>query len=206
MRNIFIEGGVKMDIKETYDLSTEEGIKLMISDFENAIKQDPKNRYIRMLYAYGLNNIGNKEEALEQCKVTLELDPDNVQARKEAAAFMVEIGKCQEAKDQWKEIIKQEADNPNPENHVWLAHVLENLGEYMEAEGQYERAIDLNPDCAKAHYGRGILLIGQCDFKEARKCLKEARRIDPETYGFKKQVGKLINLAKSVREPSDPVK
>jgi serine/threonine-protein kinase len=66
------------------------------------------------------------------------------------------------------------------EAHTSLAHVLHNFDwDWLGAEQEYLRAIELNPNNAVAHDWHGHLLAQQGRFDEAREELREAGELDP---------------------------
>lgn len=66
------------------------------------------------------------------------------------------------------------------EAHATLGLIAENLGSnWNEAEGEYKRAIELNPNYATAHHWYGEFLTLTARFDESLEEMKTARELDP---------------------------
>lgn len=53
------------------------------------------------------------------------------------------------------------------------------MGKTAEAEAEFRRAIELNPDHARSHEGLGLLYARQARAAEALRHLRAAVRLDP---------------------------
>ncbi len=72
---------------------------------------------------------------------------------------------------------RQRADrNPSPENYVLAARLEPDL---PAARSLLARALELDTDCAWAHYGSAYLAFRAGDYKEARTRLKSQAELDP---------------------------
>jgi serine/threonine protein kinase/Tfp pilus assembly protein PilF len=73
-----------------------------------------------------------------------------------------------------------EIDNTLAEAHVSLGLVKERWDwDFAEAEAEYRRAIELNPDYATAHHRYGVFLTAMGRFDEAIAEFERARALDP---------------------------
>jgi TolB-like protein/DNA-binding winged helix-turn-helix (wHTH) protein/Tfp pilus assembly protein PilF len=73
-----------------------------------------------------------------------------------------------------------EIDSTSAEAHVSLATIKERWEwDFVAAEREYKRAIELNPDYATAHHRYGVFLGEMGRFDEANVALERARTLDP---------------------------
>jgi len=64
--------------------------------------------------------------------------------------------------------------------HMTLGISLSEQGNYAEAEKEFRKAIEMNPDLPEPHYNLGRLLFKQDRYEEAENALRESIKIDPE--------------------------
>jgi tetratricopeptide (TPR) repeat protein len=83
--------------------------------------------------------------------------------------------------------------NTNSRSYIALCLIGEcyrELGQYDEAEINFEKAITINPDYASAHFVWGVCLGDQKKYKKAIGKFKKAIKLDPELYGGHRAIGK----------------
>ncbi|MGB9622783.1 MAG: tetratricopeptide repeat protein, partial [Candidatus Bathyarchaeia archaeon] len=73
---------------------------------------------------------------------------------------------------------------------------LANLGNVQEALDCFNKAIELNPNLAKAWYNKGLILFKLNRVNEAEFCAKEALRIDPQ-YDKAKELERLCRVCRA---------
>ena len=130
----------------------EEGLRKSIEYFQQAISEDPQ---------YALAYAGMADSyivAAEEGFVPLD------------EAY---------AKIRWASSKAVEVDETVADGHIMVATVREHDWSWAEAEGEYRRAIELNPGLARAHHWYGLLLSALKRPDEAISELKRAVEIEP---------------------------
>ncbi len=114
-------------------------------------------------YIHGRNN-----EAIRELKEALKLKPDYVAAFYNLASILRELGRIDELRTLQREVAeavkKQQtqahkpAESLDPKMHLELGIVYYIHGCYNEAEREFKRALELNPDYSIAYYDLAVLL------------------------------------------------
>jgi TolB-like protein/DNA-binding winged helix-turn-helix (wHTH) protein/Tfp pilus assembly protein PilF len=130
-------------------------IEESIAYFEEAIREDATfaPAYVGLANAYtaiGSSNIGGAPPS--------ELRPKVISAIRKAL----------------------ELDSALPEAHALLAVVYQSQWQWSDAEGEFKRALDLNPNDAGAHLAFARWLLSQGRTEEALDWSRRARVLDPE--------------------------
>ncbi len=132
---------------------TEEGIKKSIEYFQRALEMDPG-------YALGYAGLADGYDILGAYRV---LPPRESYPKAEAAAKRA-----------------LELDDTLGEAHASLALVRFSYDwNWLEAEKEYKRAIELNPNYATAHQWYALLLLRQGRFDESKAEMTKALEVDP---------------------------
>jgi serine/threonine-protein kinase len=146
---------------------TEEGFRKATAYFQQAIKMDPK---------YSLAYVGLADSIL--FGGGQQLSPESLAAKAKAT-----VNKA------------LEIDATLGEAHATLGLIAEGL-DWSEAEEEYKRAIELNPNYATAHhwYGECLALMGR--FDEALEEMKHASELDPLSLIIIKDTGEVFYCAR----------
>ena len=146
-------------------------------DFEQAIQESAvradayAGRGITHLAA------GRKAAALEDLNKAVALDPHNLRGRLHRAGLLVDQFEAELAKEDLNEIL---AARPTFEPALWQrAHVHLQLGQFSDAERDFDRLIEINPDVPLALIGRSVALELSGDVEKAEADREEARRLAP---------------------------
>jgi tetratricopeptide (TPR) repeat protein len=128
-------------------------------------------------YACALILLNRTEEAIDACKKTAELAPDNCYAKLNLGIVYERIGRYEEA----VQVYDQMADCPTPSlvasAMVFKGSSLEALGRYDEALAAYEMAIRLSPSNTMAWQKKGDLLSRNNRYLDARSAYAKASEI-----------------------------
>lgn len=88
-------------------------------------------------------------------------------------------------------------DNNLAEAHASLGQILDYYDyDFVGAEGEYNRAIELNPNYAQAHHWRGEVLTEQGRFEEAFAAYRRALEIDPLSLIINRMYGHSLLYAR----------
>ena len=106
------------------------------------------------------------DEAIEQFKASLDLNPDNDQARGNLAVAMHRLGRYEEALTYWQALVAH--GNATPDDRYRMGLTLEKLGRTDDAIADYERVLREAPDHLGAHLQLGELLAQEGRHDEAK--------------------------------------
>jgi tetratricopeptide (TPR) repeat protein len=120
---------------------------------------------------------GKYNEAIEQFKRSLELNPRLIEANNNLGSAYKDKGWYQEAMAEYQRALKLFPDYTEAHNN--LGNLYEKLGRYDLAEQELKIAIQLKPDLAEAHSNLGIVYFDLKRKDEAMKEFQEALRIKP---------------------------
>ncbi len=88
-------------------------------------------------------------------------------------------------------------DESLAEGHTSLAGLLDDFGYHRtEAEREYQRAVELNPNYATAHHWYALDLAQQGRFDEALAAIERARALDPLSLILNANIGRILYQAR----------
>ena len=167
-------------------------IKLVAGESEGLTKRDTTSTEAYQLYLQGryFRWIEDKENFLKAKKYfeqAIDKDPKYSSAYAGLAETLMLLGSFSliprgEAAEQAKSAAQKALglDENSPEAHASLGVILEVFDwAWKEAEREFKRAIDLNPNYFNAHYEYGLLLARLKRLDEAEVEFKTSLRIDP---------------------------
>lgn len=105
--------------------------------FEKALKEDPKNKNVKLAYAALLTQNGNKDKGLELYNDVLESDPDNYQANVNVGAFFINEAVTAQ---------KEYADTPSTEEDKLAELETKFLDLLRKAYPHMQKAHEADPD------------------------------------------------------------
>ena len=183
--------------------------KLAGAEAKQLAKRDTENSEAYQLYLQGLF-YWNKwtqdgfQKAIVFFRRAVEKDPNYAQAYAGLAdaysftggsGYVAPAEVWQSAKSAAAQSVK--LDDTLPEGHVSLALVRENFDwDWVGAEHEFRRAIQLNPNSAEAHHWYGDFLTRLGRFDEARSELKKAQDLDPLSLLINTSVGRQLYYAR----------
>lgn len=142
--------------------------------------------YLKGRYYWNRRTAENLNKALEQFKIAADRDPNY------ALAF-VGLADCYVVLNEYAGIPTSETlpkarsfaeralslDASLAEPHAALGQINEQLWQWAEAEKEYKRAIELNPNYPTAYHWYSICLKSKGRYDEAAAMLKRAKELDP---------------------------
>lgn len=206
--------------RQLWNMRLEEGLRLAIEQFQQAIEIDPDYAlaYAGLADAYSIMaNWGSLPEgegyskAREAALKALQLDDKLGEAH--ASLGLIKWAyehKVREAEREFRRAIEL---NPNyPTAHHWYAMFLQGLGRHEEALAEVRRALDLDPLSPVINHALGkiLLLTGQFEaareqyqrtvelapgFAQARPALAEIKRLSWDWEGAEEEIKRAIEMA-----------
>jgi len=160
------------------------------ASYRKAMSLDPEMELAR-------NNLGELllrqdriEEARVQFEVVLAARPDDVFAMSRLALIEEHAGAPQNllrAIELFRGVLAVEPNDARM--HARLAGVLDRLGEAGSAQGEYARALELDPDLTGARTALATLLARQGRLEEAIAEFERVLRIEPDNVGAHANLG-----------------
>ena len=119
------------------------------------LAQEKGSSIVFFLKGYRSEIQGKYEEAMDNYRAALRLDPDSREIRTEIALLYIKKGDVAGAEQLLAEALSIDEDNRNV--LILLASIYATRGETQKAKGMYEKCIALNPEDTEAH-----LFLGPC--------------------------------------------
>ncbi len=118
-----------------------------------------------------------RRRAVQFVREALASAPDDWQLHELLARALFAADEPDAAIAEWREVATRMPHDATA--YFESAQILVQQGKTAEAEAQFQRAIEVNPDFAKAHEGLGLLYARQARTAEAIRHLRAAIRLDP---------------------------
>ena len=146
--------------------------KEAITDYNKAIKFNPRYAEVYSNLGVANNALGNYKEAIKDYNKAIELNSQFSEAYYNRGNVNDALGNYKEAiKDYTKAI---ELNPQDAEAYYNRGNVNDALGEHEVAIEDYNKAIEIDPQYAKAYYNRGNANYALGKYEEAIKDYKEA--------------------------------
>ena len=89
---------------------------------------------------------GNIDEAIRQCHIAIEVDPDFGNPYNDIGAYLIEKGEYDEAIPWLSKAMQAKRYEPRHYPHINLSRVWVRKGKYPDAIGELRKALTLDPD------------------------------------------------------------
>ncbi|MBK7391993.1 MAG: tetratricopeptide repeat protein [Chloracidobacterium sp.] len=173
------------------DVSTKLKLKLSGADEAKVAKASTVNpeayqAYLKGRYYWNRRTAENLKKAIEQFKIATDRDPNYALAYVGLADCYAILNNLtgtplSEALPQAKAYAERAIaiDDQLGEPHASLGLIYQKLWKWAEAEQEYKRAIELNPNYATAYQWHSLLLRDLGRFDEVALMIKRAKELDP---------------------------
>jgi Tfp pilus assembly protein PilF len=130
---------------KAYQLHMNGNIKEAIEAYKKSIKYYPTPKAHTFLgWAFSLN--GKFEEAIEECKTAIDLDPDYGNPYNDIGSYLINLEQFDEAIYWLEKAIKAQDYEPRYYPYYNLGRIYEKKGDWYSALNNYTEALKLNPD------------------------------------------------------------
>ena len=130
---------------KAYKLHLSGNIKEAIEAYKKSINYYPTPKAHTYLgWAFSLN--GKFEEAIEECKIAIDLDPDFGNPYNDIGSYLINLEKYDEAIYWLEKAIEAPDYEPRHFPYYNLARVYEKKGDWFTALNYYSEALKVNPD------------------------------------------------------------
>ncbi len=121
-----------------------------LADYTRAHQLDPRD--VRTLGNIGEWYLarGSFDQALTWLDTALAQDPTYYEVQVNRVAALIELRQLEQAQTEAERLVKSHPDRPEPYGN--LGNVLFSQGKLREAIAQYQKAVEIRPDYAEAHF------------------------------------------------------
>ena len=155
---------------------------------EEFLLKEPYNTKPRLYLAQILvNNLNDKNTAIMQLEIILDLEPENMDALKAMVLLLrVDKKKRREADETYRKLTTYFPDDVDLMSS-YAIFLKNQMLDYKGAAELYEKALARDPRRSDIHYNYAILLVKEMkDYVAAREHLEEAIRLDPGNHNAQK--------------------
>jgi adenylate cyclase len=142
-----------------------------------ALSLDPRQPATRVAVATVYQGLGQNDEAAEQLRRALELQPSNDDAHRVLSRVLVAQGKPERAIEEL-----QQAISYRPRrwvNYNELGRLYYDLRRLADAVNTFQRAVEIAPDDARSYLGLGATYFAMGDFNRAIEMFDRSNKILP---------------------------
>ena len=137
---------------------------------------------------------GQADEAIEQFRRTVEINPNYTEGQNNLANTLLENGQLSEAIEQYKIALKINPKFAPTYANLGVAFIQE--GQLDEAIAQYQKAIEINPKFAQAHGNLGLAFFQKGQLEDAITECQEALRLNPNLEPVRETLAKALESKK----------
>jgi len=163
---------------------------------ETMVREAPGSASGHVNYGMALSGDGRKEEAIEQFRIALSIDPDMVEPHIGLAYALIDQGYLPAAIKELREVVKLNPAAPRARNDLGVA--LMRNGQLDSAIVEFREALRLAPDFGLALGNLGYAYMASGDSSQAIPYLKASLRLKPDFAGAR------ANLAAAYRAAGMP--
>lgn len=139
--------------------------------YRRGLEIAPDDAELRNALGWTLFQDGRPAEAVAEYKRALAANPNHVKSHNNLALALVELGQLDEAAGHFKTSLEFE---PKAEIYSDLGFIMAQLGKSEAARADYQKALELDPNCASAHFNLAVTFVQAGKFGEAESHYRQA--------------------------------
>ena len=160
------------------------------------VREAPASAVGHLNYGLALADLGREEEAIEQYRIAVGINPDYDKPHLTLALALIDRGDLSGAIRELREVVRLRPESPKTRND--LAVILTRNGQLDSAIAEYKEALRLDPNSELTLSNLGYAYVLSGDFRQAITALKAALRLKPDFAGARR------NLADAYRKAGMP--
>ena len=150
----------------------------------------PGTRRLRFNLGLALRNVGRMVEAISDLEESVRLDPAFEQGRLELALLLQTNGHWIRSTQELQAILQRDPDSALALYWLdWLGVAFRQRKEFGQAIAQFQRAVELQPDLARAHNSLATILAATGEMEEAVDAFRTAVTPQPEYAEIRMKLG-----------------
>ena len=142
------------------------------------VREAPASAVGHLNYGLALADVGRKEEAIEQYRIAVGINPDYDRPHLSLAYALTDRGDLPGAIRELREVVRLRPESPQARND--LAVTLTRNGQLDSAIVEYKEALRLDPNSVLTLNNLGYAYLESGDFRQAIAFLKAALRLEPD--------------------------
>ena len=162
---------------------------LLEASWRRRVEELPEHWLPRLNLGAILADEGRFEEAAEQLRRGVELDPTSVELHMNLGAVLAQLKQFPEARAQLEEALRRKPDHPDV--HYVFAGLEERLGRWDEVVRHYRVVLASSPRDVRSQRGLGSALMQLDRLSEAAAAFEQALALDPNDYESYYQLGRI---------------
>ncbi len=159
--------------------------------FRRAVEIDPGYAEAHYNLALWLREAGDIGQALSELNTAIKLRPDYEAAQLASGLIFQQLGDPDRAVELFKAVLQQ--DPRSAETHTWLGVVYGQQNHLLDSIGEFQQAIDINPEYLDAYNNLAATLIRSKRFEEAVRVSRSGLALSPHNV----ELG--LNLSRALR-------
>jgi tetratricopeptide (TPR) repeat protein len=159
--------------------------------FRRAIEIDPGYAEAHYNLALWLREAGDLGQALSELSTAIKLRPDYEAAQLASGLIFQQVGDPDKAVELFKAVLQQ--DPRSSETHNWLGVVYAQKNHLLDSIGEFQQAIDINPEYLDAYNNLAATLIRAKRFEEAGRVSRSGLTLSPHNVELR------LNLSRAIR-------
>jgi tetratricopeptide (TPR) repeat protein len=181
LSNQFLQTGIDQYLNEDYEKA--------VKSFEAAVSLAPYSAYNVESSQYLVQTYLKLEEtdkAIETYQAAIQRNPDQDSLRASLGQLYYSEARYKEAAEQYHSAVQV---NPNATNRYSYGEALLKIGNYSQAENQFNQVKRLDPDSYAGDYGLGKMYAQDEQYSKAIEHFEKALNLEPAFYDALAEIG-----------------
>jgi tetratricopeptide (TPR) repeat protein len=173
------------------------------------MKLDAGDVESQLLFAEGLQQIGQIDDAIQILKKAIAKEPNNPLYELTLVDFLSKLGRDDEAIKVLEGMLKRHADNDQIMSFIRqkLSVIYVNKGDYAKGEAQLELLLERNPDDPGPNNDLGYLYAEQGkNLDKAEMMIRKALQEEPESFSYLDSLGWVLFKRGKLKEALEPMR
>ncbi|HSD51525.1 MAG TPA: tetratricopeptide repeat protein [Candidatus Methylomirabilis sp.] len=137
-------GEAKEYFRKGYEAQMQGDLEAAINHYRRSIELCPTAEAHTFL-GWAYSHQGHYDEAIRECKVAIQVDPDFGNPYNDIGAYLIELGRHDEAVPWLRKAMEAPRYDPRHYPHMNLARVYLKQGKVLEAVEALKRALEIEP-------------------------------------------------------------